>query len=118
MPYDEPDLSDPQMLVGVSVPGSEAATRRMAETFADEFARLGLERARILALYRTPTYAAAHEAWRQLGASEIERIVDESLAVWGRFRVVVRESAHDRERVDAEAETKLVRPGGFLRVIS
>jgi hypothetical protein len=106
------------MLVGVALPGSEQTTRRMAETFADEFARLGLDRARILALYRTPTYAAAHEAWQHLGESEIERIVDESLSVWGRFRVVVRDSAHYRKRDDAEGETDLVRPGGFLRVLS
>jgi len=118
MPYDEPGPSDPQMLVGVSLPGSEAATRRMAETFADEFARLGLGRERILALYRAPAYAAAHAAWQQLGGSAIERIVDESLAVWGRYRFVVRESAHYRKRADAEAETELVRPGGFLRVLS
>ena len=118
MPYDEPEPSDPQMLVGVSLPGDEAATRRMAETFADEFARVGLDRDRILALYHAPVYAAAHAAWRHLGDAEIERIVDESLAVWGRFRFVVRDSVQYPDSDDADAGTGLVRPGGFLRVLS
>ena len=83
MPYDDPDPADSQMLVGVTLPGSAASTREMVETFADEFAQLGLDRERILALYRVPFYAGAHAAWRHLGESEIARIVDESLMVWG-----------------------------------
>ena len=35
----------------------------MAETFADEFAQLGLDRGGILELFRQPFYAAAHD-WR------------------------------------------------------
>ena len=116
MPYDDPDPADPQMLVGVTLPGSAAATREMAETFADEFAQLGLDRERILALYRRPFYAGAHAAWRQLGEAEIARIVDESLGVWGRHRFVVRDSVDDAEA--ARAQSGLVRPGGFLKVLS
>ena len=116
MPYDDPDPADPQMLVGITLPGSAAATREMAETFADEFAQLGLDRDRILALYRVPFYAGAHAAWRQLGEAEIARIVDESLRVWGRYRFVVRDSADDAEA--AQAQSGLVRPGGFLKVLS
>jgi hypothetical protein len=89
MPYSDPEPDDPQELVGVEVPGSEAATREMAAAFADEFARLGLTRAQLLALYRKAEYAGAHRAWRLLGDGEITRLVDESLAVWGRHRYVV-----------------------------
>jgi hypothetical protein len=95
MPYDDPEPEDPQELVGVELPGDEAVTREMAEAFADEFAQLGLPRARILALYREPEYAGAHRAWRLLGDAEIERIVDESLAVFGRFTWVVTDGAGD-----------------------
>jgi hypothetical protein len=116
MPYDDPDPADPQMLVGVTLPGSAAATREMAETFADEFAQLGLDRDRILALYRQPFYAGAHQAWQHLGNEEIARIVDESLRVWGRYRFVVRDSVDDAE--EAQTESDLVRPGGFLKVLS
>ena len=117
MPYDNPDPTDPQMLVAVTLPGSAATTREMAETFADEFAQLGLDRDRILALYRQPFYAGAHEAWQHLGDAEIGRIVDESLRVWGRYRFVVRDSV-DADAAEAQGASDLVRPGGFLKVVS
>jgi hypothetical protein len=86
MPYDNPEPEDPQELVGVELPGDESVTREMAEAFADEFARLGFTRAQILALYHKAEYAGAHRAYRLLGEDEVVRIVDESLAVWGRVR--------------------------------
>ena len=99
MPYDEPEFDDPQELVGVELlGGDETVTREMAAAFADEFAQLGFDRSRILALYRRPFYAGAHQAWRLLGDEAIGRIVDESLAVWGRVACVV----IDRHRDDAE----------------
>ena len=73
----------------MELPGDESVTRDMAGAFADEFAQLGLDRTAILALYRQPEYAGAHQAWRLLGDEEIARIVDESLAVWGQFAWVV-----------------------------
>jgi hypothetical protein len=89
MPYHEPEFDDPQELVGIELPGDEAVTREMAEAFADEFARLGFTRTQILALYRAAFYAGAHRAWQLLGEQEIARIVDESVAVWGRISSVV-----------------------------
>ncbi|MCC7417466.1 MAG: hypothetical protein IT176_10035 [Acidobacteria bacterium] len=89
MPYADPESDDPQELVGVELPGSEAQTREMAAAFAEEFAQLGYTRAQILALYRRAEYAGAHRAWRLLGEDQIVRVVDESLAVWGRIRRVV-----------------------------
>ena len=85
MPFNEPEFDDPQELVGIELPGDEAVTREMAEAFADELAQLGFSRAQILALYRAPFYAGAYRAWQLLGEGEISRIVDESLAVWGRI---------------------------------
>ena len=92
MPYDDPEPDDPQELVGVELPGDEAVTREMAAAFADEFAQLGFNRPQILALYRKAEYAGAHQAWRLLGEDEVARIVDESLAVWGRFTCTVTEA--------------------------
>ena len=92
MPYDDPDVEDPQELVGVELPGDEAVTREMAAAFADEFAQLGFTRPQILALYRKAEYGGAHRAWRLLGEEAIARLVDESLAVWGRFKRVVSDS--------------------------
>ena len=103
MPYLDPEPDDPQELVGVELPGDEAVTRDMAEAFADEFAQLGLPRDQILALYRAPEYSGAHRAWQLLGDEVIARIVDESLAVFGRFNWVV------TDRVDEEPEPQPLR---------
>ena len=110
MPYDDPEPGDPQELVGVELPGAEAVTREMAAAFADEFAQLGFTRSQMLALYRRVEYAGAHRAWRLLGDDEIARIVDDSLAVWGRFACAVRD-ADAGDRADAVAQPlRLFRP--------
>ena len=96
MPYDDPEPDDPQELVGVELPGDETVTREMAEAFADEFAQLGYTRPQILGLFRRAEYTGAYQAWTLLGEDAIARLVDESLAVWGRFRYVVIDGAdHD-----------------------
>lgn len=89
MPYHEPEAEDPHELIGVELPGDEAVTRDMAAAFAEEFAQLGFTRPQILAVFRRAEYAGAHRAWRLLGEEAIARLVDESLAVWGRMRFVV-----------------------------
>ena len=86
MPYDDPEPDDPHVLVGVSLPGGVSSTREMAEAFADEFAQMGFERGAMLRLFRTPFYGGAHAALRILGQQEVERIVDESLRVYGTVR--------------------------------
>jgi hypothetical protein len=84
MPYRDPDPTDPSVLVGVAVPADAAAMREMAWVFAEEFARLGYDGPRTLALFRTPFYAGAHRAWRALGEAEVTAIVDECVRVWRR----------------------------------
>lgn len=95
MPYDEPHPEDPHELLGVSVPGDAESMREMAYTFAEEFAALGFDEERLLGIFRLPGYAGAHRAYRALGESEIQGIVRESLELWGRCRVVVRETASE-----------------------
>ena len=107
MPYDDPEPDDPQELVGVELPGDETVTREMAAAFADEFAQLGLTRPQILGLFRRAEYTGAYQAWTLLGEEAIAGLVDESLAVWGRFRCVVTDSTHQ----DVEPEPlRFVRP--------
>ena len=89
MPYDDPDPDDPQELVGVQLPGDQSVTCEMAAAFADEFAQLGFTRPQILGLFRRAEYTGAYQAWTLLGEEAIGRLVDESLAVWGRVRCVV-----------------------------
>lgn len=112
MPYDDPEAEDPHELVGVELPGEEAQTREMAAAFADEFAQLGFTRAQMLALFRKAEYTGAKRAWTLLGEETITRMVDESLAVWGRFTCVVTDSSDpDAEPTRADE----VRPLRFFR---
>jgi hypothetical protein len=84
MPYRDPDPTDPTVLIGVAVPAGAEAMREMAWVFAEELARLGYDTPRILAVFRAPFYAGAHQAWRGLGEAEVAAIVGECVAVWRR----------------------------------
>src|SRR3972149_3727884 len=98
MPYHEPDPSDPNVLVGVSLPGDEETTREMAYAFAEEFALLGFDEERLLDVFRTPDYQGAPKAYVLLGEEEIARIVSEAVGVFGSFRVVI----HDQPEAQAQ----------------
>ncbi len=89
MPYDEPEPDDPHLLVGVGVAGDADSTRAMVAAFAEEYAQLGFDRARILALFRNRFYAAAHGAAEALGIEEVERLVDAAVRVFGSQRYTV-----------------------------
>jgi len=91
MPYQDPDPTDPNMLVGVLLPADAEASRDMAYVFAEEFARLGYDRGQLLGLFRTPFYGGAHGAYRQLGETEILSIIDECLNAWGSIRIRVQD---------------------------
>ena len=95
MPYNDPDPTDPNMLVGVMLAADAEATRDMAYVFAEEFARLGYSREQLLWLFKNPFYGGAHGAYRALGENEILSIIDECLGAWGqaRFSILVRGAA-------------------------
>lgn len=86
MPYNEPDPTDPNMLVGVELPADIDTTENMAYVFAEEFARIGFDNDRIMGIFAKPFYVGAHRAYKELGAERIEQIVNECLAIWGRNR--------------------------------
>ena len=88
MPYDDPDPTDPTMLVGVEIPAGATSDIDMAYAFAEEFAQLGFSAERLMALFRNPYYAGAHRALGVLGDERIAGIIREAIDVWGAFRVV------------------------------
>jgi len=92
MPYDDPDPQDPMMLVGVELPADAVSQREMAYAFAEEFVRLGYSEHQILSLFREPFYAGAYRAYTCLGDKELAAIVKETVEVWGRMRLVDRET--------------------------
>ena len=86
MPYNDPDPKDPNMLVGVVLPGDREAINEMAYVFAEEFARQGYDKTQLLWLFKNPFYAGAHGAYKALGEEAIRTIIDECLAVWGHIQ--------------------------------
>jgi hypothetical protein len=91
MPYREPDPSDPSMLVGSVVDCTRDELYEMAAAFAGELAQLGYGSSRIRRMFRRASYAGPHLAWRELGETEILRLVDDAVRFWGHCRVVVRD---------------------------
>ena len=79
MPLLDPDGTDPMELVGVELPAGLDAVEEMVRAYAVEYRRLGFGRARILATFRMPWYAAAHGAWKSLGETRVAALVDEAL---------------------------------------
>ena len=86
MPYDDPDPTDPNVLVGVMLPADAEATREMAYVFAEEFARMGHDKRQILALFKNPFYGGAHGAFQALGEEATVAIIDECIAAWGQVK--------------------------------
>jgi hypothetical protein len=79
----QPEADDPFALQGVGVSDPDgAATRDMAACFAEEFLRLGFPPGRVLALFESPRYPLAHQAYRQLGAAETRALIERLAAVW------------------------------------
>ena len=67
----EPD--DPLMIAGVAFPGDTQAA--MAETFVDEFMRMGFDDERILSVFRTPHYAGAYRVLVERGEPFIRQLI-------------------------------------------
>jgi len=82
MPYNDPDPTDPSVLVGVVLPGDADSMREMAYVFAEEFARMGYTTKEILTIFKNPFYAGAHAAYRALSEESIQGIVDECVDAW------------------------------------
>jgi len=92
MPYNDPDPTDPNVLVGVVLPADAEAMRDMAYAFAEEFVRMGYDKQQLLRVFQSPFYTGAHGAYRTLGDAEILAIIDECINVWGRNKITVQEA--------------------------
>jgi hypothetical protein len=119
MPFQDPDPTDPNMLVGVVLPADAEATREMAYVFAEEFARMGYTREQLLSLFKNRFYGGAHGAYQALGESETIAIIDECLNAWGQIRFSISDSrfsiggkkqAPDSVSADPGPESKIANP--------
>ena len=106
MPYNDPDPKDPNMLVGVVLPGDREAINEMAYVFAEEFARQGYDKTQLLWLFKNPFYAGAHGAYKALGEEAIRTIIDECLNAWGSVRFWILDCRPTREAKSKIANLK------------
>ncbi len=82
MPKDEADPDDPMELAGAVFEATEAELAEAARCFIEEFAWLGFDRARLLAMFRDPSYRAVHGIWRQKGDAWVAALVDDVAREW------------------------------------
>ena len=113
MPYQDPDPTDPNMLVGVMLPADAEAMRDMAYVFAEEFARLGYTPEQLLGLFKNPFYGGAHGAYQSLGEAATLAIIDECLNAWGQAKFSILDCGFSIEEMNSEIsdpESKIGNP--------
>ena len=84
MPKDEFDFEDPFELNGMAFMTHEDTTNDMAETFIEEFMRMGYNHKQVLALFRNPKYLGPHMALEKRGEPFIRDLIAEVFARWGK----------------------------------
>ncbi|MCW5555353.1 MAG: hypothetical protein KIS67_24725 [Verrucomicrobiae bacterium] len=84
MPKDEFDFADPFELNGMAFLTHEDTTDAMAETFIEEFMRMGHGHKQILALFRNPHYLGPNMALEKRGEPFIRDLITEVFARWGK----------------------------------
>ncbi len=84
MPKDEFDFDDPLELNGMAFLTHEDTTDAMAETFIEEFLRMGHGHKQILALFRNPHYLGPNLALEKRGEPFIRDLIAEVFARWGK----------------------------------
>jgi len=82
MPYDEFEDDDPMELVGMLLPGDEATTEAMAETFVEEYVRMGWDDARLMKMFTHPFYVATHAVYRLKGEAYVRDLIARTRAKW------------------------------------
>lgn len=80
MPKDEFVDEDPMELVGIVMPGEEGQLERMAETFVEEYVRMGWDHKRLMTLFTNPLFMATHRVYRLKGPAYVEALVQQTCA--------------------------------------
>jgi purine-nucleoside phosphorylase len=82
MPKDEFVPEDPMDLVGVVLPGEPGQLEAMAETFVEEYVRMGWDERRILTLFTNPLFLATHRIYRQKGDAYVRELIAQMRQKW------------------------------------
>jgi hypothetical protein len=84
----EPD--DPMGLVAVDVPAGEPDL--MAECLVEEYVRLGMSDAQLVAIFKNPFFAGAHALYRARGEEHLKSVIARVRCQWGQPRFTTTES--------------------------
>lgn len=84
MPKNEFDFEDPFELNGMAFMTHEDTTNDMAETFIEEFMRMGYNHHQLLALFRNPHYVGPNMAFEKRGEPFIRDLITDVFARWGK----------------------------------
>ncbi|MEK7808654.1 MAG: hypothetical protein AAB571_06240 [Chloroflexota bacterium] len=83
MPHDEFVDEDPLGLVGMVMPGEEGQLEAMAECFVEEYARMGWDERRLMALFVSPMFLATHRVYQLKGEEYVQELIRRTCAKWG-----------------------------------
>lgn len=83
MPKDEVDPEDPMSMMGVALPATAMEVEETARCFIEEFAWIGFDKAKLLSLFRDPTYFGVHVIYQQMGEQWVRGVIDRVAAEWG-----------------------------------
>jgi hypothetical protein len=108
MPKDEFDFEDPFELNGMAFLTREDTTNDMAETFIEEFMRMGYGHKQILALFRNPHYLGPSLALEKRGEPFIRDLIAEVFARWGKA-VTWSDSSSSRSKEAHSSSTAIER---------
>jgi hypothetical protein len=73
---------DPLDLVGMVLPGEPGQLEAMAETFVEEYIRLGWDESRLMTLFLHPMFMATHRIYRQKGEQYVRALIRTTQAKW------------------------------------
>jgi len=82
MPKDEFVAEDPMDLVGVVLPGEAGQLEAMAETFVEEYVRMGWDERRLMTLFTSPMFLATHRIYRQKGEAYVRDLIRKVSLKW------------------------------------
>jgi len=87
MPKDEFVDEDPMDLVGMVLPGEPGQLEAMAETFVEEYVRMGWDEPRLMTLFTNPMFLATHRIYRHKGEDYVRALIRRLAAKWSVTRV-------------------------------
>ncbi len=82
MAWKNVERDDPMELVGLVLPGEAGQLEAMAEAIVDEYARLGWDENRMMAVFVNPFFQATHRIYRLKGEAYVRALIQEVCARW------------------------------------